>query len=507
MKRIASFLICLFFICGLVSPVFDGTKTASAQNRVLRVANLGEYIAGDAGEGTPELLQAFEEEFNVTVEYARFDTNERIYNDMILNKNGDSYYYDLVCVSDYMIQKMIRENMLETIDDPAENIPTYMENVSPYIRDVFEDVEISEYAVGYMWGTMGYVYNADKVSHSDAMSWSALWNIDYKGKGTLKDSIRDTYFLGLAYVHRDELNRLAQRYESETAYIEALRGVYDSDSPDLLAAESDYADFLDFYAGELLRLLNDTSADTVAKVEAALKSVSNNIFGYEVDTGKDDMATGKVYLNLAWSGDAVYIIEEGGGDFYYSVPHEGSNIWFDGWVMPKGSDKELAYNFLEFISRTDVAIENMEEIGYTSVIAGKEDEIYEWMVETYELETSPSEGLLLADLTYFFKGVDSDEKVYLYYDQELEGKSFTTQYPDAKVVARCTIMRDFNDEALERVSDMWVRLRANVLPTWVIIAVIVAIAAIAAVVVIIIIRKKGGPRAKKGWTVVKTEAQ
>ncbi|NLK17231.1 MAG: extracellular solute-binding protein [Clostridiales bacterium] len=506
MKRGFWLLICFLLMCAYASPILGRTESAVAQSKVLRIANLGEYMAGDEGKDIPALLEVFEEEFDVSVEYSRFDTNERIYNDLKLNKQGDSYGYDLVCVSDYMIQKMIREGMLEKIENPGVNIPNYMQNVSPYIQEVFEKAGISEYAVGYMWGTMGYVYNADYVAHSDALSWMALWNIDYKGKGTLKDSIRDTYFLGLAYVHRNELNRLAGKYESETACIEALREVYSAGSSELEDAEEDYREFLNYYAGELSRLLNDTSAETVAKVEAALKSVSRNIFGYEVDTGKDDMTTGKVYLNLAWSGDAVYIIEEGGEQFYYAVPREGSNIWFDGWIMPKGANKELAYKFMEFISRPDIVKENMEEIGYTSVIAG--DEIKEWMMEKYELESSPVEGLLRADLTYFFKGTGSDEKVYLYYPEEMEGRALTTQYPDLEIINRCTIMLDFEDEALARVSDMWVRLRANVLPPWVIILVVAAAAvAIAALAIILIRRKGGGPRAKKGWTAVKTEAK
>lgn len=506
MKRGLVILICLLLMSAYASPILGRTESAAAQSKVLRIANLGEYMAGDEGEGTPGLLQRFEEEFDVTVEYSRFDTNERIYNDLKLNKQGNSYSYDLVCVSDYMIQKMIREGMLEKIENPDVKIPTYVENVSPYIQEVFEKTGIAEYAVGYMWGTMGFVYNADYVAHSDAMTWSALWNIDYKGKGTLKDSIRDTYFLGLAYVYRDELNSLFGQYDKETAYIEAARSIYTEGSAELEAAEEEYAEFLEYYTGELSRLLNDTSAETVAKVETALKSVSRNIFGYEVDTGKDDMTTGKVYLNFAWSGDAVYIIEEGGDQFYYAVPREGSNIWFDGWVIPKGADKELAYKFMEFISRPEIAIENMEEIGYTSVIAG--DEIKEWLTEYYELSDSPDEGLLKSDLTYFFNGTGSAEKVYFYYPEEERNRAFAAQYPDLEIVNRCTIMLDFEDEALTRVSDMWVRLRANVLPPWVIILVVGIIVVVLAAIAFFLIRKKGGgSKAKKGWTVVKTEVK
>ena len=175
MKRGLVILICLLLMSAYASPILGRTESAAAQSKVLRIANLGEYMAGDEGEGTPGLLQRFEEEFDVTVEYSRFDTNERIYNDLKLNKQGNSYSYDLVCVSDYMIQKMIREGMLEKIENPDVKIPTYVENVSPYIQEVFEKTGIAEYAVGYMWGTMGFVLWGNRARcRSPALQWLCL---------------------------------------------------------------------------------------------------------------------------------------------------------------------------------------------------------------------------------------------------------------------------------------------------------------------------------------------
>jgi spermidine/putrescine transport system substrate-binding protein len=511
MKKFLTVMVCALMICAFSSPLLYGIKSASAETPVLRIANWGEYMAGDKAEGTPELLEQFEEEFGVRVEYSHYDTNEWIYNDMKLNEKDGKYNYDLICPSDYMIQKMIRKNMLEKIE--PDKIPSYYENVSPFINELFEKAEIHEYAIGYMWGTLGFVYNADKVKPSDTKSWTVLWNIDYKGKSTLKDSIRDTYFMGLAYVHRDELNALADEYERKTAETEALRLAYQNGDAALKSAlqeqldtaESDYTEFLNDYSQRLDELLNDTTPETVEAVEKALTAVSENIFGYEVDTGKADMITGKIDINFAWSGDAAYIIEEGLESFFYSIPREGSNIWFDGWVMPKGANKELAYKFMEFISRPENAIANMEEIGYTSVIAGANNEIYDWMVEYYELSETGFDDAMRADLTYFFTGSDDEEKLYVYYDKEMYGKAFSAQYPDVTVINRCVVMRDFDDDSLSLISDMWVRLRANKLPLAliIIIAAVIAVAA-AAVVIILKFRGKGG-KAKKGWTVVKTE--
>ena len=116
--------------------------------------------------------------------------------------------------------------------------------------------------------------------------------------------------------------------------------------------------------------------EKIAVVKEELISLKNNIFGFEVDSGKNDIITGKIKLNLAYSGDAVYSIDtaylEQDKELEYYVPEDGSNIWYDAWTLPKGSNKELAYTFLNYLSDPKNAADNMDYIGYTPYIVGDE---------------------------------------------------------------------------------------------------------------------------------------
>ena len=153
------------------------------------------------------------------------------------------------------------------------------------------------------------------------------------------------------------------------------------------------------YADYLKTVFNDTSKEMTDKVETILKKAKENAFALEVDSGKDDMVTGKVWINYAWSGDAVYAMDEAESIdetyLYYSVPEEGSNIWFDGWVMPKGANKHLAQAFLDYISEPTNAYENMYYIGYTSAIAGQY--VFDKVIENYGCDPE-DEGAEAVDL-------------------------------------------------------------------------------------------------------------
>ena len=215
-------------------------------------------------------------------------------------------------------------------------------------------------------------------------------------------------------------------------------------------------------------------------------------------------------MNLAWSGDAVYSIdlaEEEGIELRYSIPEEGANVWFDAWLMPKGADKQLAQEFINFLSFPENAARNMNEIGYTSAIAG--DAIYtlidEWYGKTSNelyveelqeiYDNDPTEENLEAlneakaylneatystmDLTYFFKGTISDElltdgKVLIDIDDSYIGRQFTTQYPDEISLNRCGVMKDF-EEQNEKVLQMWINVKANIAPTWLYITLITGV--------------------------------
>lgn len=448
---------------------------------------------------------------NVKVEYSTFGTNENMYNELNLSKKEVggkvSYSYDLVCPSEYMLLKMMKEDMLEPLSDNGrEDVKTYDENSSEYIRSLFKRLTIQandgtekclyDYANCYMWGTMGYVINPELVDAQAAEHWSLLWDDRYYGDGTIKDSVRDSYILAVGYVYRDELNALKERYDNGE-----------------LSASS--------YNAELTEVFNRTDEQSINKAGEVLTSLKSRLFGYEVDSGKKDMAQGKIKINFAWSGDAVYTMDfaeeasDGEVLLEYYVPEEGSNIFFDGWAMPKGANKELARLFINFVSMPQNACLNMNYIGYTSSIAGEvmfenavdwygtyvllnadeadEDAIEldgEYYVEEYfgnldaetvqslktgdnvykvnlpvydendnviGVEKAVEKELYATDLSYFFNSVKEDDEGYVNYVLYTDAKNrqCQTQYPGLDVINRCTVMKCFSDDEIRSLNNMW----------------------------------------------------
>ena len=171
-----------------------------------------------------------------------------------------------------------------------------------------------------------------------------------------------------------------------------------------------------------------------------------NISGWEADFGKEMMTKNKTWLNLTWSGDAVWAIEEAdavGVELDYTVPCEGSNIWYDGWVIPRyARNVKAASYFINYLCQPSVALRNMDAIGYVSAVATPE--IMEAKIDT-TLEQ-------FSDLSYFFgPGADSI-------------RINPVQYPDRKVVERCAMIRDFGDRT-ELVLEMWSRVKGDNLNT------------------------------------------
>ena len=270
-------------------------------------------------------------------------------------------------------------------------------------------------------------------------------------------------------------------------------------------------------------------------VGEALKSLNDSLYGYEVDSGKKDMAAGKIWINFAWSGDAVYALDfaedpaEVGAntaELYYAVPEEGSNIFFDAWVMPKGADVELAQEFINFIQSPEIALRNMNYIGYTTSIAT--DEIFDYLIgeEGYayggddvterdgkffvemENEDGSTEDVevFAVDLSYLFGRADSN-RAYVAYTDVL-GRQFSAQYPDFDTVTRCTVMRNFTDEEIERLNVMWADSKEGSTGTrGLYVAILITAGALVLALAVIAIEKRGlfNRHGIKGYTVVKKE--
>ena len=433
--------------------------TVSAEEVVLRVYNWQDYIddgLDDDGNpvSTPVIdmwIADYKERTGITVKviYDTFETPETMLNTL---KTGKSQY-DLACPSDYTIQKMVREGMVEKFD--TSKLINYNQYGSPYLKDLFEQNGWTEYSVPYMWGTVGLIYDPEVIDVSDVSTWNVMWDSKYQNKATTKDSVRDTYFVGVMHVYQDELHELRNRYlNNEISQNE--------------------------YNKKVNEIMNRIDDETLAKVEVDLKLLKENIFGLEVDSGKSDIVSGKISMNLAWSGDAVYSMdlaeEEDDKILAYVVPEEGSNVWYDGWVMPKGANVELATDFVDFLSKPEIAVLNMNKIGYTSAIAGTE--VLEMIDEWYGAESE--ETAVEIDLTYFFGNTvpqDENGKVMVTVDEHYIGRQFSAQYPDFETITRCGVMEDFGDKN-DAVLEMWANFKANELSplTWAFVIILAIIA-------------------------------
>ena len=413
--RPLSAIIFVVVLAGFLSGCYN---SGESRERVLKIYNWADYI----GEGVLEDFQAYYKEQtgeDIHIVYQTFDINE-----IMLTKIEKGHEdFDVVCPSEYIIERMLKKHLLLPIDTTFAHSPNYMNNVSPFIREQINKLsqpgeEASRYAVCYMWGTAGILYNRAYVPDSDAFSWECLWDKKYAGKILMKDSYRDAYGTAVIYAHAKEL-------EEGTVTVEDL--------------------------------MNDYSPRAMEVAEKYLKAMKPNIAGWEADFGKEMMTKNKAWLNMTWSGDAIWAIEEAnavGVDLDYVVPKEGSNIWYDGWVIPKYAKNPVAASyFINFMCRPDIALRNMDFCGYVSSIATSE--ILEEKVDT-TLD-------YYADLSYFF-GPDADS---IQIDK--------IQYPDRKVVERCAMIRDFGDKTKE-VLDIWSRIKGDNLGVGITILIFVVVA-------------------------------
>lgn len=425
---------------------------------ILRVANSEEYIDeggwdeeerieledGTSIIGTNSMIDDFEQWYKETygvevrVEYSAYGTNEELYNQMSLGNT-----FDVVCPSEYMIMKLMGEGRLQPFSDDfydrSDKRNYYIRGLSPYIDDIFHqlkqgDQELSRYGAGYMWGVMGIVYNPQKVSREAVKHWDMLLDPAYHKQITMKDSVRDSYFVGLGILHEEELLDPA------------------------LVQSSGYSDTIS-------RWLNDTGQETVDKVEEILSDMRENAYSLETDSGKADLVTGRVVANMQWSGDAVYSLdqaEEDGVRLAYSVPEECSNLWFDGWCMMRdgleqdGRKQQAAQAWINFLSRPDNVIRNMYYVGYTSVIAGGDsDLVYQYAEYCYGAEED-GEDTAEYPMSYFF-GDEGDH--ILVTDREQLERQLYAQYPPEEVLRRSAVMNCFSEEANRRISQMWINIR------------------------------------------------
>jgi len=318
---------------------------------------------------------------SLEIVYTTFDTNETMMTKVL---KGDANV-DLICPSEYSIEKLMRADCLLNQRDVYNDVKPQLErygvsleamssinddgygNIEPGIMDVIKPMfnglegadgktyNMTEYMVPYFWGTLGILYNTSVISleELEEYGWGVLWNRqDNKklyNKILMKDSVRDSYAAAVFYMYEYGL------------------------LPDGISPTYDKP-FAELSVQELINCTDDAMLEAAKQVLTQQRDI---ISGYEVDFGKDDMINEIVYADFAWSGDALWAIEEGDydedADAYqlgYYVPPVASNIWYDGWVVPKTVRNKLAAMlFIEYMCRPEIAIRNSIEVCYSSAVA------------------------------------------------------------------------------------------------------------------------------------------
>lgn len=297
-QRVVPVAICIVFIGGgfyyaKENDVMNGEK--------LVVYNWGEYI-------DPEVLTMFEEETGIDIVYEEFETNEILYPKI----SSGAIAYDVICPSDYMIQRMIENDLLSEIN--FDNIPNLKNIGKQYLERSRQFDPENKYSVPYCWGTVGILYNKMMVDEP-VDSWSILWDPKYKDNILMQDSVRDAFGVTLKYLGYS---------------------------------------------------LNSIDLDELTEAKNLLIEQKPLVQAYVIDQVRDKMIGNEAALGVIYSGEAIYTQKEN-PNLEYVIPKEGSNIWIDSWVIPKNAEhKENAEKFINFLCRPDIALMYFEYITYST---------------------------------------------------------------------------------------------------------------------------------------------
>lgn len=294
----------VLLLCGLLTATsLTGCgKSDSGENGNVYVYNWGEYL-------DPETLEMFEEETGIHVIYDEFDTNESMYPKV----SAGSSAYDVICPSDYMVQKMIENDLLQELN--YDNLPNAKKNIgAQYFEQANNFDPGNKYCIPYCWGTVGILYNT-KMVDEPITSWSDLWNEKYTDNILMQDSVRDAFMVALK-----------------------LKG----------------------YS------MNSLNEQELQEAKDLLITQRPLVQAYVIDQVRDKMIGNEAAIGVIYSGEAIFTQREN-PDLEYVIPKEGTNVWIDGWVIPKNApNKENAEKFIDFMCRGDIALMNFDYITYST---------------------------------------------------------------------------------------------------------------------------------------------
>ena len=311
MKKIVSVMLLLVMAMS--------TLTSCGKSYDLYIYNWGEYM-------DKEVITLFEKETGYKVSYDEFETNEVMYPKI---KSG-AVSYDLVCPSDYMIERMRQEDLLAEID--FNNIPNIKNIGSDYMEQSKAFDPENKFSVPYCWGTVGILYNKTMVDEP-ITSWSSIFDEKYKDKILMMDSVRDAMGIALKYLGHS---------------------------------------------------LNSTSEEELEEAKNLLLQQKPLVQAYVVDQVRDKMIGNEAAIGVIYSGEAIYTQKEN-ENLEYVVPEEGSNMWIDSWVIPKNAkNKKVAEEFINFLCRPDIAKMNFDYITYSTPNTAARD-----LIEDEAIKNSP----------------------------------------------------------------------------------------------------------------------
>lgn len=323
--------------------IYYGRANLTSGTEQVIIYNWGEYI-------DPEVLDMFEEETGIQVIYEEFETNEIMYPKI----QSGAIAYDLVCPSDYMIQKMIQNDLLQPLN--FDNIPNAKNIGQVYYEKSRQFDPDNQYSIPYCWGTVGILYNT-KMVDEPIDSWTVLWDTQYKDNILMQDSVRDAFAVALKTLGYS---------------------------------------------------LNSTSIHELTQAKDLLVQQKPLVQAYVIDQVRDKMIGSEAAIGVIYSGEAIYTQTEN-PDLAYVVPKEGSNMWIDSWVMPKNApNKENAEKFLDFLCRPEIALMNFEYITYSTPNEKARELIEDPAIRNSEI-AFPVDSILSRCETFTYLGEDADE--------------------------------------------------------------------------------------------------
>lgn len=323
---------------------YSSKEDLSGTNQVI-VYNWGEYL-------DPEVITLFEKETGINVVYEEFETNEIMYPKV----QSGAIAYDVVCPSDYMIQRMIENDLLAELN--FDNIPNVKNIGQEYFKQSRQFDSENKYSVPYCWGTVGILYNKTMVDEP-IDSWSVLWDEKYIDNILMQDSVRDAFAVALKYKGHS---------------------------------------------------LNSTDLDELEEAKELLIEQKPLVQAYVIDQVRDKMIGNEAAIGVIYSGEAIYTQLEN-PNLEYVIPKEGSNVWIDSWVIPKNAKhKENAEAFINFLCRPDIAKMNFDYITYSTPNTAARELIEDPAIRNSKI-TFPDASELERCETFQFLG-DKNDAIY-----------------------------------------------------------------------------------------------